>query len=536
MASVGEYWVLLDLDDDGVFETDISDYVVRIELDTGFAAPFQAVAMVGTGSIELDNDDRRFSPFNAASPYWDAGVGRTKLQPRTGVRVRGRAYQGTGTIRDLWTGVIAALDVDGGEGGGGPERAVLRVEDYMSFLERATVSALPLQENARSDEIVAALLGLVQRGAWWLGVGGRAELGENTYLGGARFSWFIQDSGAETFPYAGDTWRVEGVTIAAALEEVCWSEGFGRFYFNASGQATFYSRHRRQKNYFAPGFSEFIKTSNPSQRPQTLLASLPGEQLVNEVVVECTPREAEGTVTTLYEHKGAAIRIPAKSSRTVRCPFVDDSGNRIGAYDVVTPVKGVDWHVESEDGIDYDGTSYPTLSFRAYAEHAEATFENQAIGPLLVTSLQVRGRRLKTFDPEAFVAVDAESQTRYGPRLLHVSAPLLNNPVVARGLGHYLMQLRRPAVYLTFTAGNESSTLYGLMFPPTYLRFLRAVEPQTGMDSEAFLIYRYHQVIDVAGRRHTTTFYCEPYGVDQVPWLLGRSGRAELGETTYLGF
>lgn len=60
---------------------DVTDYVMGVRLRRGRSnelAQFEA----GSISITLNNNDRRFDPINQSSPYWDASVGRSGVQPR----------------------------------------------------------------------------------------------------------------------------------------------------------------------------------------------------------------------------------------------------------------------------------------------------------------------------------------------------------------------------------------------------------------------------------------------------------------------
>lgn len=74
----------VDFDDDGTYSTDVSAYVAALDLEFGMM-PYERVAGESYASILLRNEDRRFSPENASSPY--AG------DLRQGIRVRIR-YNG----------------------------------------------------------------------------------------------------------------------------------------------------------------------------------------------------------------------------------------------------------------------------------------------------------------------------------------------------------------------------------------------------------------------------------------------------------
>ncbi len=64
--------VELDLDGDGVFEEDITSYVLSVESVTGRDRASQLSGKAGPGklSVLVDNNDNRFSDFNVSSPYY----------------------------------------------------------------------------------------------------------------------------------------------------------------------------------------------------------------------------------------------------------------------------------------------------------------------------------------------------------------------------------------------------------------------------------------------------------------------------------
>lgn len=88
-----DYIVELDLDQDGVFETDITGYVDDVQTTTGRdrASQLTGKASPGTLRATVNNQDGRFSDFNVASPYYG------QLTPGKGIRFR----DATAAINDV---------------------------------------------------------------------------------------------------------------------------------------------------------------------------------------------------------------------------------------------------------------------------------------------------------------------------------------------------------------------------------------------------------------------------------------------------
>lgn len=83
---------------------DVTEYVMGVSLRRGRSnelAQFEA----GSISIVLNNNDRRFDPINESSPYWDATVGRSGVQPRRRVTLRCQDEY-------LFDGAITAINID----------------------------------------------------------------------------------------------------------------------------------------------------------------------------------------------------------------------------------------------------------------------------------------------------------------------------------------------------------------------------------------------------------------------------------------
>jgi hypothetical protein len=128
---------------------EVSDFVQSIQFTIGGKDDKGLTAAVGNLSIQLVNDDKRFSPANAGSPYYG------KLKPGAPVKVL--VSDGINTW-DKFLGYVRDITAEGGVSGANTNRVtILRCEDIVGYLSTSNVS-LPLLENVTGDVIIKAAI------------------------------------------------------------------------------------------------------------------------------------------------------------------------------------------------------------------------------------------------------------------------------------------------------------------------------------------------------------------------------------------
>ncbi|MCZ7554501.1 MAG: hypothetical protein M5U05_18305 [Anaerolineales bacterium] len=154
--------IAVDWDRDGNFSgqnDDVTVYVSSARWFLGERKPYQDTADDSMLTLVLDNSDRRFSPENPSSPL--AG----KLVPFRPVRVQS---DDGNTTRTHWVGWIESIQPQVNVYG---ERTVeITAAGPMQFF-KAAETALELQENLRTDEIIAELIKEVVIPRRWQGHG-----------------------------------------------------------------------------------------------------------------------------------------------------------------------------------------------------------------------------------------------------------------------------------------------------------------------------------------------------------------------------
>jgi hypothetical protein len=141
--------IAIDWDRDGSFSSqydDVTNDVISAQWFLGEKKPYQDTADDSTLTLVLDNSDKRFSPENGSSLL--AG----KLTPFKPVRVQ--SDDGS-TVRTHWIGWIESIQPKVNLFGA--RTVEITAAGAMQFF-KAAETALELQENLRTDEIIVALI------------------------------------------------------------------------------------------------------------------------------------------------------------------------------------------------------------------------------------------------------------------------------------------------------------------------------------------------------------------------------------------
>ena len=514
--------IAIDWHRDGKFSQpndDVTDYVLSANWFLGNRQPYQEMADNSMLTLELNNADKRFSPENGSSPL--AG----KLTPFKSVRIQ--SDDGT-TVRTHWIGWIDSLQPTVNENG--KRQVTLTAQGPMQFM-KAAETRLALQENQRTDQIVAALLDEVVippalTGAWIVGRAGNTELGTTTFLADTS-SYSELDAGQTTLVIAGDNWVRQGGLSSAtedtfnvyrAIWDVVAAER-GRFMFSRDGKALFWNRHK-----FLDEVALADSFDNTMQDLAYVYAS--GEDFKNEIVVMCHPRTISSSSTEILWQLADEIRIPAEDTRTIYAKYQDASGNRIGGKNVTT-----DGAVFSEGSA--------TITFDARANSAQLTITNNGSEDATLTALTIKGQKITDFGRMEATATDTASIMDYGRRTLKLNLPAVDNFDGALNIAQFEKNRRRQprgrvnAITLrshaAISGGHQANQL-----ALTLGDRISIEENQTEHSASYFIIGEAHHLRE-GGQLFETTWYVEPAPAT-FPWKLGVSGRSELGESTVLTY
>ena len=410
------YYLEVDSAGDSSYALDITAYIRSangITWSLGMSKAYDTFARAATMEVEVGNEGRKFSP---ESTDLLTGISIGQL-----IRVR-MNYDSTTVTK--YTGRIDDIIPLPGKYAG--VSASIRCVGYMQRLQTVE-TAIPLQINKRTDEIIAALLDGVSTlppalpGAFRLGL---STLGEDTILIDGVSDYSELDTGDHTFAYAGDNWD-EGISVYKALKDVVETEG-GMFYVNEAGKIIFKRRSYKILDMANPVDETLDETDLSDMR------YVYGDRLLNRINFDLYPR----TVGTSLEVLGLMeepSNILSGVTLKLTINFTDDTGNKIGGTDVVEPTSG-DYNVTPTTSI--------AITTTIYSDHADFEIEQNSGSTVVLNNLQIRGKKVTTYGKVSISADDSSSIAEYGLQQENKRMKLLDDVEYAQSLATHLVHTR----------------------------------------------------------------------------------------------
>lgn len=501
MASVVEatYQLHIDWDNDGSFATSGDNVTADLQLpaiiERGYASPLARMPAVGRATFVLNNQDKSYSPA------LDSGV-----LPWRPVRFN-MTYDNT-TVT-LFRGFIESIRPAAGKR---RERTVtVSCVDAMALLD-IFEGRIAIQVNAYADNIIQAVVNAVYSPpvtSYQAGINQFPTSGEH---------WTINQALAQVG--TGQAAVQEGARAAQKIQDACAAD-WGRFFIAKNGAPTFYNRHQM------PLDSSTELTLNDNM--QGLVSEKRIGDVFNWVEVTYLPRAvSEGNEVLGRFAPDTAARVGPLETETFVVSFRDpiNAALRIGGISVLSPVNGTDYAItDDEQGEGADKSSDVNITFTAYADSAEVEIENtDSADDAYVQFLQVRGKAVRSREPETVVAADNTSINAYGQRKLPVKAPLMANNAQAQALASYLLDVYKGPQHIVDEVrilANKSDTFMKAVRDLELMDRVSITETQTGLSAFVGHIYRMRHVI-ASKREHWLSFALEtPYDVGGTPFEIG---------------
>jgi hypothetical protein len=507
---------------------DVTSRVVSTKWFLGQRKPWQDTADNSLLELALDNSDKQYSPENSSSPLWDGSVTppRSKVQPFRPVRIQ--SNDGT-TTRTHWVGWIEKIEPEVGRYG---KRLIKIAATGVMQFYKAAETKLPLQENKRTDEIIAELIKEVVippslNRAWVLDRVGNSELGTTTYLADTS-AYSVLDTGALTVGMAGDNWVRQGgysdvqqdsYDVYRAIGEITAAE-HGKFLFDREGKALFWNRHHLLQGATAAATFDDTMTEMGYTYAEI-------DECKNEIIAVCHPRKIGATATdVLWDLGDAIIRVEPGKTREIFVKYEDESKNRIGGRDVTV------------SDVEFDaGTA--TVSIEAKANGAELKFTNSGTAAAIVKKCKVKGRKITDSGEMEAKAIDSSSHIDYGRRTLRLNLPSIDSLESAQYIADFERDRRgQPRGTVTSVTvashGKNGGGQHAHQLARTLGDLITIRETQTGHDKNYYIVGEAHELTNSA-TLWKTTWYLEPAPASY-PWKLGVEGRSELGDATVLTY
>ena len=478
-----------------------------------------AVADEPAADIMVTNEDGRFSPEESSGPNFG------DLNPNRQMEIR--LTNLSSVTSTYWRGFTEKIAPAWGKNLHGKTsitgRGLKRLADGIE-------THIALQTDVTADELIPDLFYAANAvppaptvGYWVLGITGRSELDQNTYLI-SNSDLFNLDIGIEVFPFVGDNW-INDISLNSGLQSLADSER-GRIFQARSGKITFWNKQFLQLNITASG------TINDTMQSMNYAY---GEDIINDVIVTVYPRTISGTVETLWSLQGAIVLEPG-DSQTLTANLIDTQGGIVSALSVAFPSV-------AENTLVFSGGLLNISGFNVSARQVSMLLSNPAeVGPhnehpttTTISSLALKGRKITTFDVEEIQAIDADSGFEFGPHQKSIDLKLVSSRDIANDIATFeLNNFKNPVgVLSSITLKNKDADTLTTMLDSPVGTVLLITETRTGHSAEHIVIGEKH-TINTGEKLHVTELFLMP-ALFTASWILGTTGFSELGITTKLG-
>ena len=489
-----DYFIQLDPDRDGSFAQDLTQDLLSLSWQLGFADIGESMARPGTATLLLHNRDARYSPQTA-----NAVPG---LEPGTPFRIQS---QHAGTLRTHFSGFLSQISATEDEDGS--LRWVLRAQSIDASFSGSRVQLQP-QAEADAGLLIAeilqqlALAYAIQSGYIRVGSG---RSGQKLY--GPPISSQIE-AGRARFTYAGDTWGA-GIPAPEAIAAIASSER-GRFFIDRLGQARFVNRHHQLLNLSVQAsFSDDFDGLRYEY----------GGPIINRVRLRLRPREA-GPAGSLLWRLAAPLTLRPGRDQMLIARFEDAQGRPWSATQLDQIIPGQSYSASAApDGSGPDRTGSVQVHIQSWTG-AAARIRLSCTQAATLQTLILTGTPLRQ-GPALWIDHTAPGSTPdYGATTLELDLPELASITDADQIARYELRRRgqpqgQPQA-LTIDAAHHPQAALGL----SILDRIALDENQSVQHSEAFIIAEAHHV-DRGGARHRVRWLLEAVEDDRFV-IIGR--------------
>jgi len=403
--------VKIDWDHDETFDhalSDVTDRVTSAIWTEGFLSGQGDFAEPCALQLTLTNEDGAWWQDNSGATFYGLLA--------QGLRVRVRRTYNSKTYQQF-IGNITAVILDPVEAQAGP-RTVQIVATGPEQQLLAEGYTPPLRINTRIDtvieEVLQRCLKLPYASSGW--ILGYSTLGINTRLRDSA-GYMALNEAAETLEWAGaGSGTAAGCNAQSYLRQLVAAELGGRmFYDPRAGKMTFHSRRR---DYHYPEIVWAMTGSDLVDRGADAVQY--GANVINSVTIGYEQIKTGSAGSVLWEiDTPIQIRGGERREMTAQYRDPDHKTSRCAATDTIRPVAGVDYIANSQsDGTGDDRLNDLTVTVQFGAESASIKLVNGGGASLYVTTLQVRGTPLVSYDRREFTYSDPASIAQHGRRML----------------------------------------------------------------------------------------------------------------------
>lgn len=444
------YTLDIDSDRDETFAVNLSSRWRGIVAAHGMVDDeFAAVAPPAELEATLDNNDGAFLPEDTTAAFYG------KLDPGPLARLRA-TWDGSNHL--LWIGRLRALNIDQPGLAQVPRNATLVASDIFDDLLKAEHKPA-LQQNVTMTDLIEDVLD-----------NGAADW-PYAATPDTPSTWYALETGQTEMAWMGDNADTEdaGVSALGYISDFLPAEGGGRVFWDPMdsplGKLAFHNREHDITASVADTFTfdDFLPLFSQYDY---------ADKLTNKVTFHFTPRKLGSAGSVIYTYPSLPYPIGKANLVTEFTPTFRDADNpdaRIGAIDPITPVANTDYEAFDElpphPKASEDRTDRLTVTVTYYADRADVKIESSENSTIYLTTFQLRGTPLITFDRQTIVEENTASIDAYELRagdpvhLLGVDTETFARALARWYIGLYAEPFGRFA-YVTFEA-TESARLMG---------------------------------------------------------------------------
>jgi hypothetical protein len=524
------YKFQIDFGHAGDYSHALADVTALTETDgslmIGFTDPFGHIAPPSRLQFKLRNDNRLLATGNTSSPYYGL-LTRGTLAKIT------LSYAGTDYV--TWQGKIQKIkpEVHPHANPDANNYIAITVECPMNQLLTAQIYP-KLQTNVLVHDALTSVIKEATKNVVYPYPSSWAVVGVSL-VGTARVldqsNIFTYNPSLSTLPYVGDNSADALHTVGARslIDDIMMAEAGGRFFWDGTGfqfQDRYYSlASALSGGALALTAADIVRGDYRS-----------GDDLLNDVEVTYQPRQV-GVVGTVIYSSERAILVGAGQTKKVTAHYRDPDipTARIGAYDVINLVSGTDFVANSvADGSGTALTSFISASLQPAGQSTAIILTNTGVTDAWITTLQVRGTPLYTYERESVNAVDAQSIYDYGRYSKSLQYKLVEDDTTAQGIANInIIRFSRQFERWHSVTFMVSDALK-LVTSTVAVGLVVSIDEQTSTKtSREYAVMGIRHEWDKSIGTHAVTYILSPIAREQY-WVLDVPGYSELDTTAIL--
>ena len=492
--------------------TDVTrDLVLPLNWNRGIKGnkPKDRTANSGLARFKLRNGENSLNGLGSYSPNHPNVTNGFKL----GTPFRIIQDDGVNTPMFKYRGIVSSSVPLPGRG---KARTVkIEAQDIIAVLARQKMERLSVQTGKRTDQLITTIVAALTN----------APLATSYAVG------------PDTYDFALHNDRDERTALLAAIHKAVLS-GLGFFF--AKGDTTggetlsYQSRHTR--------LTQATIDATFSETMQGLEIEHAIKNIFNRVVVVSHPSQVDSNASgqSVYALQ-AEFNIPSGQEFIFNARYrdPDNPAQRISGTGIVKPLEAnTDFKASSvsdDGGNDLNGDM--TITVDDGANSAQVSITNGSAVTAYINKLEIRGKRIRHFEPVEAESSDSGSKGLYQERPLFYDRPNSGDPNTGNDFSGFLLSVfKDPATFV------QSLTMIG-QTNPEFASYALALEPGsriklsegvTGLSDKQYFINGYSASVIRGGIcKYKYTLTDATAGAF---WFLGTVGASELGSTTILGF